>query len=178
MGALEGFLARLEKVTGGRGKWLARCPAHDDRDPSLSVGQADDGRVLIHCFAGCTPEDITAAVGIELWDLAPETNKHYRSMMDHVHTKNPRQQNDDMLVELARSSSKRLSQKEKERVIAAVARGGQPNGFVDEVRKQASRPLPSESLTKINSEEDYLAVVTEINWGLNRLDERGRDADK
>src|SRR5262245_3038599 len=42
--------------------WVCRCPAHDDRHASLSVTQSGD-RVLIHCHAGCTPEDICAAVG-------------------------------------------------------------------------------------------------------------------
>jgi putative DNA primase/helicase len=36
--------------------WTARCPAHKDSDPSLSIGQGDDGRILVHCFAGC-PQD-------------------------------------------------------------------------------------------------------------------------
>jgi putative DNA primase/helicase len=36
----------------GRG-WMARCPAHDDSTPSLSISQADD-RVLVHCFSGCS----------------------------------------------------------------------------------------------------------------------------
>lgn len=53
----------------GRG-WLARCPAHDDRRPSLSVGEADDGvTVLLHCHAGCKTSDIVRALGLGLADL-------------------------------------------------------------------------------------------------------------
>lgn len=45
----------------GRGpRWVARCPAHDDAAPSLSIGTGDDGRVLLHCFAGCTFADIAS----------------------------------------------------------------------------------------------------------------------
>jgi len=33
--------------------WMAPCPTHEDRDPSLSIRDADDGKVLVHCHAGC-----------------------------------------------------------------------------------------------------------------------------
>ncbi|MNR26657.1 hypothetical protein D3C85_1438870 [compost metagenome] len=66
------ILPRLDKVKpSGPGKWKARCPAHDDKDPSLSIREADDGKVLLHCWAGCEARDITAAIGLELRDLFP-----------------------------------------------------------------------------------------------------------
>ena len=55
---------------GGSG-WSARCPAHDDRRASLSVGEGDDGRALIHCHARCTPEAVCNALGLTLADLMP-----------------------------------------------------------------------------------------------------------
>lgn len=64
------LLGRLDKVKEtGRGQYLACCPAHDDGSPSLSVREADDGKVLLHCFAQCPPADVLAAVGMELRDL-------------------------------------------------------------------------------------------------------------
>ena len=48
----------------GNGAWVALCPAHDDRNPSLSVKTGDDGRALIHCHAGCSFEAIVAALGL------------------------------------------------------------------------------------------------------------------
>jgi putative DNA primase/helicase len=48
--------AELAKALGGRKSgrsWVACCPAHRDRDPSLSIAQGDDGRILVHCHAGC-----------------------------------------------------------------------------------------------------------------------------
>ena len=45
------------------------CPAHEDTDPSLSVGIGEDGRVLLRCFVGCTPQAIVAAIGMEMADL-------------------------------------------------------------------------------------------------------------
>jgi DNA primase len=49
----------IAKALGGRkagGGGTARCPAHDDRTPSLSIRDADDGKVLVRCHAGCDQE--------------------------------------------------------------------------------------------------------------------------
>jgi hypothetical protein len=73
MDAIETLLSRLEKVKQtGRGRWTARCPAHDDRGPSLAVRELDDGRVLLHCFAGCSVGEIVDAIGLTVSDLFPE----------------------------------------------------------------------------------------------------------
>jgi len=72
------LLARLERLREtGPGRWLARCPAHDDRHPSLSIRELPDGRVLVHCFAGCEAGDILAAVGLTLTDLFPDAGPHH-----------------------------------------------------------------------------------------------------
>ncbi len=69
----DDLLARLEGVRQqGRGRrWLARCPAHADKTPSLSLRELDDARLLVHCFAGCDVEAVVAAVGLTLADLMP-----------------------------------------------------------------------------------------------------------
>lgn len=67
------LLDRLDGVRDrGNGQWYARCPAHDDKGPSLSVKETSDGTVLVHCFAGCDVGSIVAAAGLELADLFPE----------------------------------------------------------------------------------------------------------
>lgn len=53
-------------------RWVASCPAHDDRSPSLAVRKLDDGRILLHDFGGCATTDVLAALGLELKDLYPE----------------------------------------------------------------------------------------------------------
>lgn len=69
----DAFLAQLSKVKAtGRGRWVACCPAHDDRNPSLSIAEGDDGRVLAHCFGGCDVASVAAAVGMKLSDLMPD----------------------------------------------------------------------------------------------------------
>ncbi len=49
--------------------WCCRCPAHEDREPSLTINVGDDGRALLHCFAGCSNEAICGAIGLRLGDL-------------------------------------------------------------------------------------------------------------
>jgi hypothetical protein len=67
------ILDRLERVKQtAPGRWLARCPAHEDKSPSLSIRQLDDGRILLHDFAGCEVGDVLAALGLQLQDLFPE----------------------------------------------------------------------------------------------------------
>ncbi len=69
---VETFVSRLECVRQrGAGQWSACCPAHPDNGPSLSIREVDEGRVLLHCFAGCHVDQIVAAVGLELTDLFP-----------------------------------------------------------------------------------------------------------
>ena len=67
----ERILAHLENVKRAGTGWSSRCPVHDDSENSLSLSEAQDGRVLIHCFAGCPPADVVAAVGLSLRDLFP-----------------------------------------------------------------------------------------------------------
>src|SRR5262249_8379258 len=57
----------------GAGKWSARCPAHADKSPSLSITEGQDGRILLHCFAGCTPQEIVSTLGVALRDLFTDT---------------------------------------------------------------------------------------------------------
>ena len=75
------ILPRLEKVKStGPGKWQARCPAHDDKRPSLSIREAEDGKVLLKCWSGCGSAEIVGALGLSLADLFPGDR---RSLSDH-----------------------------------------------------------------------------------------------
>ena len=65
----EEFVGRLERVKRSGKGWMARCPAHEDKTASLSIGEGDDSRVLLRCFAGCSAEEIVAALGFGLSDL-------------------------------------------------------------------------------------------------------------
>jgi hypothetical protein len=65
----EAFLEKLDNVQGSGMSRSASCPAHDDAHNSLSIGQGDDGRILLKCFAGCSFEEILEALRIEARDL-------------------------------------------------------------------------------------------------------------
>jgi hypothetical protein len=70
MSAAARILDRLERVKAtGTGRWIAACPAHKDRSPSLSIREGDDGRLLLHDFGGCDTEDVLTALGLTLGDL-------------------------------------------------------------------------------------------------------------
>jgi hypothetical protein len=76
--AADRILDRLEHVRQtAPDRWLAKCPSHEDKTPSLSMRQLDDGRVLLYDFGGCSVEDILAAIGLELGDLFDQPRKHY-----------------------------------------------------------------------------------------------------
>jgi hypothetical protein len=68
---VDELVSRLEGVKRtGRG-YITRCAGHADQSPSLSVCEAEDGRILVHCFAGCSVEAICKAIGCRLADLFP-----------------------------------------------------------------------------------------------------------
>jgi len=76
MTPIENTLSRLEKPRQRQpGQWSARCPAHPDKSPSLSVRETPDGAVLLHCFGGCETAEIVASLGLELSDLFPPRDK-------------------------------------------------------------------------------------------------------
>jgi hypothetical protein len=60
--------AILQAKRSGVG-WSAKCPAHPDRSPSLSIREGDDGRILLRCFAGCSIDSILSALGLSKRDL-------------------------------------------------------------------------------------------------------------
>lgn len=65
---LEDLLPRLEAVRRRSRGYVARCPAHADRHPSLSISQGERA-ILLKCWSGCELREITAAVGIRPTDL-------------------------------------------------------------------------------------------------------------
>jgi hypothetical protein len=68
---VQAILARLQGAKRKGSGWNALCPAHEDRNPSLSIHECD-GRILVHCFAGCSVESICEALQIRVSDLFSE----------------------------------------------------------------------------------------------------------
>lgn len=140
MKPVDRLLPLLEGVKPtGDSRWKARCPAHDDRDPSLSVTEVDD-RVLLKCFAGCPTEDIVEKLGLEMGDLFAEKSNGRREIVatyDYV------DEAGELLFQVVRSEGKQFLQRRPDgkggwvwklgdtrrvpyrlpRVLAAVKRG-------------------------------------------------------
>lgn len=74
---IKEFLSKLEKVKKYGNGYTACCPAHKDKNPSLSIKE-EDGKILLHCFAGCETEKICNALGITTRDLRTETQSTYK----------------------------------------------------------------------------------------------------
>ena len=75
MRPVERILSGLDKVRNrGPDSWMACCPAHTDKNPSLSIKETEDGDVLLHCFSGCGVDDVLAALGLEMRDLFGKTD--------------------------------------------------------------------------------------------------------
>jgi len=81
------ILSRLDRVKRVSGGYMARCPVHDDKNPSLSITEGDDGRVLLKCFAGCSTEEIVKALGLTMSDLFPPGSKPQKQRAAYVNTK-------------------------------------------------------------------------------------------
>ena len=78
------ILSLLDGVReNGGDNYMSRCPAHEDRSPSLSIKICGDGRILLHCFAGCEVEAILDAIDLKFSDVMPErigSDHSYRSV--------------------------------------------------------------------------------------------------
>ena len=74
MDKVENLLSRLSGVKGGNGKWIAQCPAHTDRSPSLGI-KADGDKILINCLSGCGAGDVLDSIGMTFSDLFPDRSE-------------------------------------------------------------------------------------------------------
>jgi hypothetical protein len=96
----------VAKALGGRKAgtvWMARCPAHDDRAPSLAIADAKDGKVLVRCHAGCDQRDVIAALRARgAW---PDTGRCARQLLRKTERQPPAEPDADALkrIEAARA---------------------------------------------------------------------------
>ena len=113
MSALDDVLAKVDGATqtGSSGNWSAKCPAHPDRQPSLSVSSREHGDpgVVVHCHAGCSTSEIVAAIGMteaELFDRAStDTQRQIAATYPYVN------EDGDLLYEVVRWDPKDFRQR-------------------------------------------------------------------
>lgn len=125
---MNAFLDRLEGVRArGANKWSARCPAHNDTSPSLSVAEAGE-KILIHCFSGCAPLSIMEAVGLTMGDLFID------SLLSQGQRLTPKRQKLDLVAVAHRFELAALDRRLRaDEVLKAVA-GFSGDGIEDQER--------------------------------------------
>lgn len=102
---IQSFLSRLDGVqAAGDGKWVARCPAHDDHNPSLGVAVGNDGRILVKCYAGCSAESVVESLGLKMSDLMPPGEKPERSARRRASKAPPAVSADDLVKPTEKSA--------------------------------------------------------------------------
>lgn len=118
MADINKLLERLEYVRPtGSGRWMAKCPAHSDGSPSLSIWERDDTRILINCFAGCGSTEVLDSIGLDHSVLYPDDNNYSQAVW-----KRERDAEQDIIVAIAKDNlkqGKRLTEADKQAVIKA-----------------------------------------------------------
>jgi putative DNA primase/helicase len=98
-------IARALEAHRSGSSWMAKCPAHDDNHPSLSIREVD-GKVLLHCHAGCTQHDVIDALKARgLWQ--PERTEKPRIVATYDYT----DENGNLLYQVVRYQPKDFKQR-------------------------------------------------------------------
>ncbi|WP_162622754.1 CHC2 zinc finger domain-containing protein [Salinisphaera orenii] len=113
----------------GKDQWLACCPAHADRTPSLSIRETDDNTLLLHCFAACTAAEVVHGVGLEVRDLFPYQMRDHkpipsRQRWDHqALLKALRREADAVVISANQLANNRpLAEPDRQRLMQAARR--------------------------------------------------------
>ena len=142
---LDLLLSRLRGVKRHGKRVMARCPAHEDKSPSLSLSRAEDGRALVHCHAGCQTRHVLAAVGLEMRVLFPENlsqgqrQQYRRDILEAEHGF------ERVVIEIAKAEAKTgaLSDESIARLALAQERIDQLDRQLVELGSAATPPHPT-----------------------------------
>lgn len=119
----ELVLPKFEKVNRSGGGYMVRCPAHEDGSASLSVAEGKEHPVVFHCFAGCRPDDVLAALDLTWEDLSkpreqqedrlrqPRRNGRAFAASGFVATYEYRDEQGELLFEVCRTADKKFRQR-------------------------------------------------------------------
>jgi len=106
--------------------WMAKCPAHDDNNPSLSIREVD-GKVLLHCHAGCTQGDVIDALKVRgLWQTERTENPRMVATYDYT------DEHGNLLYQVVRYQPKDFKQRRPD---------GRPDGRGDWTWKKSARQV-------------------------------------
>lgn len=105
---VDELLSRLQKVKKHSGYWMASCPAHDDRTPSLEISTGDEEKILLRCHAGCATEAVVESLGLKMSDLFQSSK---RSKGQILTTYDYTDANGKLLYQAVRCEGKRFFQR-------------------------------------------------------------------
>ena len=148
------ILAQLEAVRAtGSGRWIARCPAHNDRSPSLSIREGVRA-ILIKCWAGCPLGRICSSLGILVRDL------FYDSDFSLNHS------------DIQRQQLERIQRRQRERKAWLV------KGLTIDARREADKLLRSARNIDISpwNEEKLDKAISSICDALTLLSQEDEEA--
>jgi hypothetical protein len=117
MSDLSELISRLDgvrRITDSR--YMAKCPAHSDGDPSLSIKQLPDSRILIKCFAGCGALEVLEVIGLDWGALMPDDG-----LYEPVADRREREARHDMIVDYLLTVQReggRLSEEDKALILS------------------------------------------------------------
>ncbi len=126
---IDVLLNQLHKVKQtGHGQYIAQCPSHTDKNPSLAI-RDDNGKILLRCFAGCSAHEIVSSIGLSLSDLFPKESTYSKPKKNQFPAANVLRciQNEALIVVVAAcniANGLTLSSEDLERLILAAARIG------------------------------------------------------
>lgn len=112
----EIVLPKLDAVKKSGTGFMARCPAHEDRQASLSVAAGNTHPVVFHCQAGCSPEDVCHAIGLDWADLCKpreqqRDNGEWTPAGPAVAVYDYRDEQGELLFQVLRTASKDFRQR-------------------------------------------------------------------
>jgi 5S rRNA maturation endonuclease (ribonuclease M5) len=110
---VQEILARLKNVKKTQSGWVACCPAHDDKTPSLCVAESD-GKILLNCQANCPVESVVSALGLEMADLFPPKDAPPSPKMAEVAHYDYTDERGSLLYQVVRYAPKTFRQRRKE----------------------------------------------------------------
>ena len=123
MSDLTLLLSRLDGVRRiNDSRYIAKCPSHDDGDPSLSIRQLPDSRILIKCFAGCGALDVLESVSLDWGVLMPDDGL-YEPVAERLEREARRDLMVDYLLTVQREGGK-LSEEDKALILKRKFSGG------------------------------------------------------
>ncbi len=168
---VEDLLSRCDAVRrSGRG-YSARCPAHDDHSPSLSVHEGEAG-ILLHCWAGCRVDEIAAAMGLrvaELFydaDLPPHERRQSR--------RQPRPRPFDWRRYAGEFEDEALGLWLRAQSVLAAARGLQTDDLTDDDIEVALEAVTRARVDLARAACHESVAFTVRAWGLRKEQERER----